>query len=372
MSRITAGRRLAPQGGAHGAGSWLGWLSIAAVIVALATGRAGEHPALVVALTALAAAGNAFFTFAPTRIADGRDPRRQVLLDLWSGAVILYAAVLVVGGGRDSDFDLLFFLALPFIASVQRGRRRAAWLAIAGIAFVAASALGVDRRPAAATTFRLVLLSASVGLALVLSEAVAREAAGRSRAATRAQLERALLAEAHHRVKNSLQSVADLLFLARPAGEAAEAFDSTAGRIRSIAAVHRVLETAHGSAASADAVVRQVVAGIGDGITVEAETLRLSAAAAQQLGIVANELVANACRHGRAPIAVRLSAGPPACLVVEDAGSGFDAGTARLGLRLVHQVVDQGLGGTVSFVRLQSGGTHVSVVFPVVPAEAPA
>lgn len=371
MSRIAGVRRLVPGDGALGAGSWLGWLSITAVVVALATGRAGEHPALVVALTALAAAGNAFFTFAPTRVAAARDPRRQVLLDLWSGGVILYATVLVVGGGRDSDFDLLFFLALPFIASVQHGRRRAAWLAVAGIAFAAASAVGVDPRPAAATTFRLVLLSASVGLALVLSEAAAREAAARSRAATRAELERALLAEAHHRVKNSLQSVADLLFLARPAGEAAEAFDSTAGRIRSIAAVHRVLETTHGSAASADAVVRQVVAGIGDGITVETETLRLPSAAAQQLGIVANELVANACRHGRAPVVVRLSAGPPACLMVEDAGSGFDADTSHLGLRLVRQVVDQGLGGTLSFGRLQPAGTRASVVFPVVPAEVP-
>ncbi len=366
MSRMTDEHRLAYRGEALEAGGWLGWLSIAGVAVALLTGRAGEQTAWVVALTALAAGGNVFFSFASRRVVSS-DDRRQLLLDLWSGAVILFSGTLVIAGGAGSDLDLLFFLVMPFIASVQHGRRRAVWLATAVAAFVVASVVGTDPPPIAATMFRLVLLSASVVLALALSEAVAREAAGRSRAATRAELERALLAEAHHRVKNSLQNVADLLLLARPAGAEAEAFDSTAARIRSIAAVHRVLETAEGSDASADDVIHQIVAGIGDGIAVETERLRVSAAAAQQLGIVANELIANAQRHGRSPVVVRLTAGPPARLEVEDAGPGFEPDAAHLGLRLVRQVTEQGLEGTLSFSKLRPAGTRASVEFPATP-----
>lgn len=366
MSSTAVEHGLEARSGALRAGTWIGWLSIAAVVVALATGRAGDHTAWVITMTAFAAAGNAFFMIVPWQ-ATTVSSRSRLLLDLWSGGLILFSSTLVILGRANADFDLLFFLVMPFIASVQSGGRRIAWLGAAAVAFVIASAAG-DLFPADATAFRLVLLLASVVLALVLAEAVAREASARASAAARAELERVLLAEAHHRTKNSLQSVADLLLLARPPGAAGEAFASTAARIRSIASVHRVLEGTRGAGASADDVVRHVAAGVGDEITLEADTLRLDAAGAQQLGIVANELITNAFRHGEPPIVVRLSAGPPARLDVSDAGNGFDPAAAHLGLQLVRQVVEQGLHGTLSFTRLQPAGMRVSVHFPATPA----
>ena len=51
------------------------------------------------------------------------------LLDLWCGGLIAFVALLVVDGG--SNFALLLFLAVPFIAVVQIGWRRGFWLAVA-------------------------------------------------------------------------------------------------------------------------------------------------------------------------------------------------------------------------------------------------
>src|SRR5207244_170202 len=68
-----------------------------------------------------------------------------------------------------------------------------------------------------------------------------REVSAHKRAAARAELERTLAKEANHRIKNDLQTVADLLLLGRPAGSDGTPFDDTAARIRSIATVHRLL-----------------------------------------------------------------------------------------------------------------------------------
>ena len=54
--------------------------------------------------------------------------RGRLLLDLWCGGLIAFVALLVVNGG--ASFALLLFLAVPFIAVVQIGRRRGLWLAV--------------------------------------------------------------------------------------------------------------------------------------------------------------------------------------------------------------------------------------------------
>jgi Signal transduction histidine kinase len=75
---------------------------------------------------------------------------------------------------------------------------------------------------------RLALVAAAVAVALILVRTIRREAA-------RAELERTRAQEASHRVKNDLQTAADLLLLGRPEGTDGTAFDQTAARIRSIA-----------------------------------------------------------------------------------------------------------------------------------------
>ena len=93
-------------------------------------------------------------------------------------------------------------------------------------------------------------------LAVALARTTRRSAATAARAQAEAELEQALLAEAHHRIKNSLQTVADLLLLGR--GEGAEAFDATAERIRSISAVHDLLAAERGGTVAAGELLRTV------------------------------------------------------------------------------------------------------------------
>jgi two-component sensor histidine kinase len=348
--------------GALRTGSWLGWLSIVAVIAALALGVQARHPVALAVLTAAAGAANTAVTLVPWRrwLAGVRG---RLLLDLWSGGLIAFAAALVVTAGADSGFGLLLFLIAPFLATVHRSWSRVAWLGCAGVAYLAIMAAAPDPIAPGAVAMRLVLLVATTALALALARMVGREASERARAAQRAELEHALLAEAHHRVKNSLQTVADILLLGRPAGTGAETFDETAERIRSIAAVHRLLAERRGAAVSAPALLAAVAAAAAVDAHLDADPRELDATCAQQLGIVANELICNAARHGRPPIEVQLRGQHPMVLEVRDAGDGPRNDHERLGLQLVRQIVERGLAGTFTLSARRPAGTCAQVSF---------
>jgi two-component sensor histidine kinase len=361
MDRESAVSLDARLGAVH-AGFWLGWLSIAAVIAALALGLQTRHPGALVALTGAAAAANIAVTLVPwRRWLTGA--RGRLLLDLWSGGLIGFVALLVMTAGARADFDLLMFLIAPFLATVHQGRRRVVWLTVAGLAYPAMMATAPDRLAAGEVAMRLGLLAAATTLALVLARMVGREATARARASERAELEHALLAESHHRVKNSLQTVADILMLGRPAGPGGEKFDETAVRIRSIAAVHRLLAERRGEAVSAPELLAAVAAAAAVDAHLEADPRELGPTCAQQLGIVANELIANAARHGRPPIRVLLHGDHPVVLEVHDAGAGPGDGPEQLGLQLVHQIVERGLAGTFSLTSETPAGTCARVRF---------
>jgi two-component sensor histidine kinase len=339
-------------------GYWLGWASITVVLGGLALDVGIRHRWLLIAATLAAAAGNTVAMVIPWREWLG-SRRGRLLLDLWSGGLLAFVALLVVGGG--SSFALLLFLAVPFIAVVQVGWRRGFWLAIS----VATCAIAADLVPLSvgATAMRLGLVGAVVAVALVLTRTIRRETAAHKDAAERAELERTLAREANHRIKNDLQTAADLLLLARPNGAEGVAFDETAARIRSIATVHRLLTEAE-DRVDGGALLRSITAGAPIGVTVEADAMRLDAATAQKLGIVANELVTNAFRHGAAPIVVRLDAGPEARLQVDDGGDGAER-PEGFGLDLVRRMVEHGLDGRFELAQLPTGGTRAEVVFPL-------
>jgi two-component sensor histidine kinase len=211
------------------------------------------------------------------------------------------------------------------------------------------------------------LLAAVAILAFVLEHAVRREATARAEAAARAELERALLAESHHRVKNSLQTVADLLLLGRPSTDVGVAFDRTADRIRAIAVVHHLLGDRRGRAVTAEELLRYVVraAAPGTDVRVEADDVLLAPAQAQQLGVIVNELITNAVGHGRPPIRVRFTDSHPALLEVLNANPSDPTSTEGLGLRLVRQVTEHGLHGTFLLDHDADGHAHARVHFPL-------
>jgi len=340
-------------------GFWLGWASIIAVLGGLALDVEVRHRWLLVGFTLGAAAANTVAMVVPWQ--DWLAVRRgRLLLDLWCGGLIAFVAVLVVNGG--STFALLLFLAIPFIAVVQVGWRRAFWLCISvGTCAVIASLVPLS---AGATAMRLALVAAVVGVALLLARTIRREASAHKQAAARAELERTLGKEANHRIKNDLQTVADLLLLGRPVGVDGTAFDETAARIRSIATVHRLL-TETEDQVDGGALLRSIAESAPVQVAVEAEPTAFDAATAQKLGIVANELVTNAFQHGAAPIVVQLSAGAQTRLRVDDGGRGID-GKTGFGLELVRRMVEQGLQGRFELRAIPGGGTRADVVFPTV------
>jgi two-component sensor histidine kinase len=348
--------------GALRAGFWLGWLSIAAVVAALALGMRTRHPGALIALTGAASAANAAVTLVPWRrwLAAARG---RLLLDLWSAGLITFACMLVMIAGAQADFDLLLFLVVPFLATVHRSWRRVLWLVAAAASYPIVMALAPAPIGTAEVAMRLALLVAATVLASALAWMVGHEASARARASERAELEHALLAESHHRVKNSLQTVADILMLGRPEGDGAEKFDETAARIRSIAAVHRLLAERGGEAVSAPELLAAVAGAAAVDARLEIEPHQLAPTCAQQLGIVANELISNAAQHGRPPIQVQLRGSRPTVLEVTDAGDGPNGVEERLGLQLVRQIVERGLMGTFTLSAGGAAGTCASVRF---------
>lgn len=346
------------------AGTALGWTSVAAVAVALGVGVPVRDAGLVAALTAVAASLHAVMTRLPwSRLLPTARGRR--LIDLWAGGVLVSVCGLVLIAGGSSRLDLLLLLVVPFLAISHEGDRRAlvTWLALAAIAFAAAIGLAPDPLPTPEALLHLVLLIGATLLGLILARAVRHEATARVEMSRQAELEGAMLAEAHHRVKNSLQVVADLLLLGRPEDAAgAQALDAAALRIRSIAAVHQVLARRGGGRVPAGELLEAVVASApAGGVEIHSEPVELPFAQAQNLGVIVNELVTNAQQHGTPPVFVRLTAGPPVELVVRDQGPGPSEAAFTgngLGLPLVRQVTHSGLGGTLS--RDSDGAVRVT------------
>jgi two-component sensor histidine kinase len=343
-------------------GLLVGWAAILAVLVGLSLDVGATHRGFLLALTLLAATGNTLAMFVPWRDWLGQ-VRGRLLLDLWSGALLGFVALLVIAGG--ANFALLMFLVSPFLAVVHVGRRRPAWLSVAGgTCLLVAAIAGL---PAGATAMRMALLAAAAAATLVLARTLRREASGHREAAERADLERALAAEANHRIKNNLQTVADLLLLGRPEDRDGRAFDETAARIQSIAALHGLLAENGGPAVEAHGLLASIADTAPVPVAVEAERVTFDSSTAQKVGLIANELITNAFQHGAPPIAVRLSAGRQILLRVDDGGAGSERPNG-LGLQLVRRIVEQGLGGRFELAARPGGGTRAEVVFPREPS----
>jgi two-component sensor histidine kinase len=223
-------------------------------------------------------------------------------------------------------------------------------------------------------------------LANTLGVAVDRAAAQAEREAMLKEKD-LLIAEIHHRVKNSLQLVRNLLTLqAREteSGTAREQLLASADRVLSIAAVHEHLYRGGeiGSVAVHDYLAALIeglrqssgVAQAGREIVLEAEEARWSADQVPTLGLVMTELVTNALKHGRGDVRVVFVAADEAGLArltIEDEGPGF-TGTAPpgdgqgLGMRLVRAML-QGRGGRL---ELEQAAGAMRVVACLPPAES--
>ncbi|HKY74558.1 MAG TPA: sensor histidine kinase [Acidimicrobiia bacterium] len=352
----------------------LGWVS--ALVVAAGTALPHLHhghmfhgPILAIAVAA--AAGNSVLALVPwsrwlgTRRAAGA-------LTVWAAAVVAVVTGLVyAGGGWTSDFYLLYFLVIPFVAATEPPRRQVVLYLLVLVGYLGAISAIPGRPPAGVVVVRLTVLASACAVGTFLARAVHRTTAARARAEGAARLERLLATEAHHRIKNNLQLVADLLVLEadRPRRDPTALVDETLSRIQSVAAVHQSLAQRSTGRVALRPVLERIAGLLGDRlgrrVAVTGDDITLDGRAATWTALVANELVVNALRHGEGlvTVGVTFSADRQAALVVEDDGAGPAGAAPGLGLSLVARLVE-GLAGTVTG-RQVDGRYRVEVRFPI-------
>lgn len=207
-----------------------------------------------------------------------------------------------------------------------------------------------------------------------------------SRIAARQALEHSLrerdahLREIHHRVKNNMQVISSLLRLqGRQASDPAftELLQESFGRVRAMALVHEILyrsdSLAHIELSTyGERLVRSVVRGHANrrvSLDLDLPDAQITMDQAVPCGLVLNELVTNALKHGRGE-SLRVGGvrdGADLTLWVVDDGGGLDDGfdlsqSRSLGLRLVRGLVQDQLGGAFS-LESTGDGTRAALTF---------
>ena len=189
--------------------------------------------------------------------------------------------------------------------------------------------------------------------------------------------------EIEHRVMNSLQFVSAMLTMQSRSpeiGEAAEHLQLAANRVASVAKVHRHSLSDVASEASCLAFLRRLCADLSAildrPIEVTGDEGEVPTTWIQPIGLLVNELVTNAAKHGAGKIDVsyRASNGLNR-LVVCDEGRGlppgFDPKAARpsLGMRIVVSLAQQLGGSLAAGARSDGDGACFTVEFPRHPAQ---
>lgn len=192
------------------------------------------------------------------------------------------------------------------------------------------------------------------------------------------ELER-VLREENHRVKNSLQLAASLLLLQQAKAAAAPVRQLLGHAHRRVLTIARLHEHLHQADSVATVDLRRyltplcddIAAAIGPGggparVACDIASVTVAAETAVPLGLILNELMTNAIKHGLAAasgtITVSLTtADGIGRLVVTDTGSGLPAGFALdrspgLGLQIVQGLAQQ-IGGTVTAATRPQGAT---------------
>jgi two-component sensor histidine kinase/CheY-like chemotaxis protein len=194
-----------------------------------------------------------------------------------------------------------------------------------------------------------------------------------------------LLKEIHHRVKNNMQLISSLLHIQAAHSEDPKFlrfYEESRNRIRAMALVHESLYRSK-SLAHIDicehtrTLVSQLVRSYecyDVELSITGESIFLGIDVAIPFGLIVNELVSNAFRHGlrgreKGALGVEVHCSPErvVTLIVSDNGCGFPEGldfraSSSLGLQLVNDLVGQ-IDGSIELDG--SNGTTFTVRFPV-------
>ncbi len=194
---------------------------------------------------------------------------------------------------------------------------------------------------------------------------------------------RTLVLEMHHRIKNNLQTVADLLSLEMSREQnvsTAKSLRDSIARIKSIAAVHELLSAEYPELVDIKELMERVIkssihnlARPGQRVhaSVQGPQIFLPSRRATALALVVNELVNNTLKHAldggerKIVIALEEHSSQVVVRVVDDGVGlppGFDLGSsAGLGLQIAKTLVEKELGGTLEMRRGDERGTMAVV-----------
>jgi two-component sensor histidine kinase len=197
--------------------------------------------------------------------------------------------------------------------------------------------------------------------------------------ADKALAQQSLLArEIDHRVMNSLQFVSALLRMQAKSATGSEAgsqLEMASNRVAAVARVHRHFHLEEDTAnAPALMYLRRLcedLSGIlGVPIEVDGETGMLPTTAIQPVGLIVNELVTNAAKHGAGRVSVTYKCKGGGTLTVRDEGAGlpanFDPAISPngLGMKIVAVLAKQLGGGFTAKANPAGKGACFTVTFP--------
>jgi two-component sensor histidine kinase len=199
---------------------------------------------------------------------------------------------------------------------------------------------------------------------------------------------RKLLHELNHRVKNNLQLISSLFTMQEyetPDTATKTLLREARSRIEAVSIMHKGLYENNGMldtelAQYIKELASHINQGLGQGIETEVspelEKVSLKIEDAVHVGLLANELITNAAKHGRCPCTGKLRAklylgrqSGNLLVRVSDSGKGFGEGfspAASFGLTLVNAIIEQH-GGSISFTS--SGGAIAEAQLPILGNE---
>ncbi|MPZ88217.1 MAG: hypothetical protein GEU81_09110 [Nitriliruptorales bacterium] len=351
----------------------LGWISVGVVVAgSLLPPDEPAQPAIWILVAAAAVANLVLARLPWPRLVP--HPIGEAILTTWAAALVLLVATMTyVGGGWTSEFWLLYFLVIPFIAITEPRGHQTALGALVLLAYLVAVLLAPATVPPGGLAVRLGVLAGASILAAVIAQILIDNALSRAQAEAEARIERVLADEAHHRIKNNLQLVADLLTLeADKAGsELQVVVDTTVSRIQSVAAVHQSLARRGEGRVTLRPIIERVVGLLaerlaeGRHVRVHGDDVELRSDQATWTALAVGELVTNALRHGRGTVEVTVAGnGGRLELAIADQGSGPQHDGQGLGSALVHRLVEEGMNGTIR-TRRKDGGWEVHIMIPL-------
>jgi two-component sensor histidine kinase len=279
-------------------------------------------------------------------------------------------------GRRDIPFPWIFRAFALFILACG-GTHLMEAVTIWVPAYILSAALKLFTAAVSLTTAAVLPVTVPHVFELVRQARTSEQVTTRLRASE--ERKEALLREIHHRVKNNLAVICSLFFLQSTHTryeETAQTFRDMENRVHSMALVHESLYSSESLeridfAEYAEALAKDIFSSHGSPsvpvlLKTELQPVIMGVDLAVPCGLILNELISNALKHGFAncaggEIKVTLRSGPDGrcSLYVQDNGVGIPAdlevnSNKSLGLRLVRSLTQQ-IRGTFELVKLDPG-----------------